>query len=145
MAAAGDAEAGRERRRGEAAGAFAHDLRTPLTALRMALDLAGEGVALDGELSAVVRGSLADLEGLVDDFHAASRIERALLEPASERCELSAVLAEARSLASDIEIETATRADAVGAWDRAWLVSAIAVFARTADRTGAADGRWRST
>jgi len=101
VAAAGDAEAGRERQRREAAGAFAHDLRTPLTALRMALDLAGkgagEGHALDGELSAVVRGSLADLEGLVDDFHAASRIERALLEPASERCELSAVLAEARA------------------------------------------------
>ena len=145
MAAAGDAGAGRERRRREAAGAFAHDLRTPLAALRMALDLAGEGagegLALDGELTALVRSSLADLEGLVDDFHVTSRLERALLEPAIERCEISAVLAEVCALASDLEIDTAAMADAVGRWDRSWLTSAIAVFARTADRTGAADGQ----
>ncbi len=41
----------------------------------------------------------------------------------------------------DLQIETASLAAAVGLWDRAWLASAIAVFARTADRTGAADGR----
>ena len=58
-----------EHYRREAMGAFAHEVRTPLTSIRMVMELgrrqapAGQ-LALDGELSAMLTSSVDDLQRL---------------------------------------------------------------------------------
>jgi len=59
--------------RREAMGAFAHEVRTPLTSIRMVLELArregtnGE-LVLDGELAGMLDASVDDLQQLADDL-----------------------------------------------------------------------------
>ncbi len=65
--------------RREALGAFSHDIRTPLTSIRMILDLAERdeasgAIVLDGELTTMLSGSLRELESLADGLHDVSRI-----------------------------------------------------------------------
>ncbi|MBE7520049.1 MAG: hypothetical protein HS107_12470 [Thermoflexaceae bacterium] len=59
--------------RRESMGAFAHEIRTPLTSIRMVIELAkrlgsGDQAVLDAELSAMLNASIDDLQRLADDL-----------------------------------------------------------------------------
>jgi signal transduction histidine kinase len=54
---------------------LSHELRTPLTRLRLALDLAADGVALDGRALEGVRGDVEDLDELLTDLLDAARLQ----------------------------------------------------------------------
>ena len=70
--------------RREAMGAFAHEVRTPLTSIRMVMELArrqsSEGqLMLDAELAEMLSSAVDDLLGLADDLQEGSRLERGKL------------------------------------------------------------------
>ena len=54
---------------------LSHELRTPLTRLRLALDLASDGVPLDEHALAGVRGDVEDLDELLSDLLDAARLQ----------------------------------------------------------------------
>jgi signal transduction histidine kinase len=54
---------------------LSHELRTPLTRLRLALDLAADGVALDGRALEGIRGDVEDLDELLTDLLDAARLQ----------------------------------------------------------------------
>jgi signal transduction histidine kinase len=131
--------------RREALGAFAHDLRTPLTSIRLLLDLAtdretGE-VRLDAELAPMLVQSVADLEALADALHEASRVERGKLKLSRGPGNLAACLRAARK-ALDPRVQIAGEVDAslVGPWDPERLAAALAGLAEATNRIGCGDG-----
>ena len=132
----------RERLRREAAGAFAHDLRSPLASLHMALDLAaresaGGQLVLDEDLAGLMREALGGLERLVDDFHLATRLERGILAPEAGPADLSTVVAEATALLGGApDLQGTVPPDVHGPWDATWLTRSLTAFARTADKLG---------
>lgn len=87
----------------EMAAAFAHEIRTPLTSLAMALELTDAGASegelhLDAGLTALVRASLDGLNGLADEFQDASRLARGKLVLAKETLGLLLVVQTVRDL-----------------------------------------------
>lgn len=131
--------------RREAMGAFAHEVRTPLTSIKMVLELArrqstdGQFV-LDSELAEMLRSSVEDLQQLADDLQETSRLERGKASLATGPSELSAAIEAARELASPLEIVTSGPRDFVGPWDGPRLVRGIAGFAQSANRIGDGSG-----
>lgn len=135
-----------EHYRREALGAFAHEVRTPLTAIRMVLEL-GRAVGddapllLDGELASMLRTSVDDLQRLADDLQETSRLERGKLRLAGEPCDLAGIVTAARdALAPDVILDGEAPA-LPGQWDKARLVRAIAGLAEAANRAGDGSGR----
>jgi signal transduction histidine kinase len=135
-----------EHYRREALGAFAHEVRTPLTAIRMVLELGratGDDapLLLDGELASMLRTSVDDLQRLADDLQETSRLERGRLRLAQEPCDLAAIVTAARhAVAPDVLLD-GEAPPLAGHWDEARLVHAIAGLARGANRAGDGSGR----
>jgi K+-sensing histidine kinase KdpD len=129
-------------------GAFAHEIRTPLTSIRMVMELgrrqAEDGqLLLDSELAEMLGASVDDLQRLADDLQETSRLERSKASISRGPCDLrGAVEAAAALLLPGVEL--AGDAPAVdGPWDAARLVRAIAGFAESANRMGDGTGAVR--
>lgn len=131
----------------ESIGAFVHDLRTPLTSMRMVMELGkrastGDGnVVLDRELAEMLDGALRDLQGLADALQETSRLERGRLKLDSGPANLAAVLETVREETSArlrIAIEGDARVD--GPWDGGRLATALVGMAEATNRCGKGDG-----
>jgi hypothetical protein len=131
-----------EHYRREAMGAFAHEVRTPLTSIRMVMELArrqsAEGqLLLDAELAQMLSTSVDDLQRLADDLQEVSRLERGKLKLSPGPCDLGAAIEAARSLGGrNIGLEGDVPAGIEGPWDAAGLVRSISGFAEAANRIG---------
>ncbi|MGE5152159.1 MAG: histidine kinase dimerization/phospho-acceptor domain-containing protein, partial [Rhodospirillaceae bacterium] len=131
----------------EAMAAFAHDLRTPLTAVRMVAELArrqshGHELHLDGELVEMFDASLDDLNALADALQETSRLRRGKLILGHGPAQLSAVVESARArIAAPLLLEGEVPGDVNGPWDIKALSRAIASLAETTNRGGGASGR----
>ena len=127
--------------RREAMGAFAHEVRTPLTSIKMVMELArrqsheGE-LLLDAELAEMLRTSVDDLQALADDLQETSRLERGKVSLSTGPCDLGAAVEAARDMLRGIEIIGEVDAAIEGPWDAARLVRAIAGFSESANRIG---------
>lgn len=135
--------------RREAMGAFAHEVRTPLTSIKMVMELArrqsrdGEFI-LDSELADMLRQSVDDLQELADDLQEASRLERGKLVLAQGPCDLGAAVDAARDMMENgPEIAGTSPHGVEGPWDARRLVRAIAGFAQSANRIGDGSGSVR--
>ena len=133
--------------RREALGAFAHEIRTPLTSIRMVIELAkrlGAGglPVLDEELGAMLDASVDGLERLADDLQEFSRLERGRIALSGGVCELAAAVETARELAApDLKfVGKGGPPGLIGPWDAGRLVRAIAGFAQAANRIGDGSG-----
>ncbi len=135
----------------DALGAFAHDVRTPLNAASMVIDVArrmgtdGE-IALDEELARMLLSAIDDIERLVADIHEVSRIERGkqrLMPGPSSLAE--AVSAAVVLVGNDISIEINGPIEGAGPWDGDRLARIVADFVRCANRSGDGSGRVRIT
>ncbi|MBI2766977.1 MAG: HAMP domain-containing histidine kinase [Chloroflexi bacterium] len=135
--------------RREAMGAFAHEVRTPLTSIRMVIELArretpNEGLVLDSELAAMLITSIDDLQQLADDIQEASRLERHKLLIGRGPCDLHAAVETAEELLQgDIAIAGSVPKGIDGAWDLPRVVRAIAGFTRATNRIGDGSGSVR--
>lgn len=132
--------------RREAMGAFAHEIRTPLTSIRMVIELAkrlgtGDTAVLDAELSAMLNASIDDLQRLADDLQEISRLERGKVLLTTGPCDLAAAVAAARELAgTGVQLVGPNPPAVEGPWDAGHLVRAIAGFTQAANRIGAGSG-----
>lgn len=134
--------------RREAMGAFAHEVRTPLTSIKMVMELArrqstSDRLVLDRELMEMLETSVEDLQQLADDLQETSRLERRKLNLSPGPCELSAAVEAARELLGPIELSGIPEPNLEGPWDVARLVRAIAGFAQSANRIGDGSGKVR--
>ncbi len=135
-----------EHYRREAMGAFAHEVRTPLTSIRMVLELArrqaqGENLLLDPELADMLRQSVDDLQNLADDLQEASRLERGRMTIGHGPADLAIAIEAARELLdSAIQLDGPPVDPLEGPWDAPRLVRAIAGFAESANRIGDGSG-----
>lgn len=127
--------------RREALGAFAHEVRTPLTSIKMVMELArrqakDDELLLDAELSEMLRTSVDDLQQLADDLQETSRLERGKVVLAPGPCDLAAAIEAARDLTPQIELSGVPEPGIEGPWDASRLVRAIAGFTTAANRMG---------
>lgn len=136
--------------RREAMGAFAHEVRTPLTSIRMVIELArrqsqGGQLVLDTELADMLGSSIDDLQELADDLQEASWLERGRVVMSAGPCDLGTAIEAARALltAQHVRLTAAPMGDTSGPWDAARLVRAIAGFAESANRMGDGSGEVR--
>ncbi len=126
----------------EMIGAFVHEMRTPLTSLRMVIEIArrssqGPGITLDDELTTMLQQALGDLQGLADNMQEASRLERGKVRTNPAPCDLATVLAGAREeLDGACTLQLDDPASVEGSWDAPRLQDAIAAAARSAARCG---------
>lgn len=132
--------------RRESLGAFAHEIRTPLTSIKMVMELARRQardgqLVLDAELADMLSASVEDLQTLADDLQETSRLERGRLTLATGPCDLGAAIAAARELL-DGHPELVVEFDGTveGPWDAPRLVRTIAGFAQAANRLGDGSG-----
>ena len=142
-------EEDKELYRREAMGAFAHEVRTPLTSIKMVMELArrqsrdGEFI-LDAELADMLRTSVDDLQELADDLQEASRLERGKVVLAQGPCDLGAAVDAARDMMPQgPELAGTSPYGIEGPWDARRLVRAIAGFAQAANRIGDGSGSVR--
>ena len=131
--------------RREAMGAFAHEVRTPLTSIKMVMELArrqsGEGeLLLDHELAEMLKASVEDLQQLADDLQETSRLERGKVALARGPCDLAAAVEAARDMLGNLELHGIPEPGLGGPWDAARLVRAIAGFTESANRIGDGSG-----
>ncbi|MGE5596750.1 MAG: sensor histidine kinase [Hyphomicrobiales bacterium] len=132
--------------RREAIGAFAHEVRTPLTTIRMVMELAsrdgGDGrLTLDRELADMLSSSVDDLQALADALHETSRLERNKLVLSQGPCDLAFALDRANELlAPRVRVDGQLPTGIVGPWDGERLMRALAGFAESANRIGEGSG-----
>ena len=137
---------GDEGYRREAMGAFTHEIRTPITSIRMVMELARRQskagrLRLDAELARMLNASVDDLQRLADELQELSRMERGKVAISQGPCDLAAAFEAARELAGkDIEIAGEAPEGIEGPWDAPRLVHAIAGFANAANRIGNGSG-----
>jgi signal transduction histidine kinase len=135
-----------EHYRREAMGAFAHEVRTPLTSIRMVMELARRQssagqLLLDPELAEMLSSSVDDLQRLADDLQETSRLERGKLTLSPGPCDLRAAMEAARDFATkDVTFETDPPAGIEGPWDAARLVRSICGFVEATNRIGDGSG-----
>ena len=131
--------------RREAMGAFAHEVRTPLTSIKMVMELAKrqsreDELVLDTELADMLRTSVEDLPQLADDLQETSRLERGKVALSFGPCDLAAAIAAARELTRHVDLLCDVQDTIEGPWDAARLVRAIAGFTESANRIGDGSG-----
>ena len=125
----------------DATGAFAHDLRTPLTSIAMVLaiarTIASEGdLTLDDELEKMLRSSISSINDLLDDFHESSRIERNMVTFATAPTDMRAVI-EAAVKEAESEVSLGEMLESrIGPWDGPRLQRAIFQLAESANGDG---------
>jgi len=134
--------------RREAMGAFAHEVRTPLTSIKMVMELArrqsSDGqLVLDGELAEMLRTSVDDLQQLADELQETSRLERGKVALSSGPSELGAAIEAAAELVAPLTLDSSGPMGYEGPWDAPRLVRAVAGFAQSANRIGDGSGRVR--
>lgn len=137
-------ELDRELVRQEAIGAFVHEVRTPLTSIRMVLEIGKRAstdghVVLDGELIQMLESSLLDLQGLTDALQDMSRLERGRLTLRQEPTALASVFDRVQEL-TGIALEGEPASAVTGEWDRERLAVALGGMVAAANRCGAGDG-----
>jgi signal transduction histidine kinase len=131
--------------RREAMGAFAHEVRTPLTSIKMVMELArrqstGGQLLIDTELAEMLKSSVDDLQQLADDLQETSRLERGKANLSPGPADLSAAFEAARDLVSPVQIASDGVPAVEGPWDAPRLARAIAGFAHSANRIGDGSG-----
>lgn len=132
--------------RRESLGAFAHEIRTPLTSIKMVMELARRQaqdgqLILDAELADMLRVSVEDLQSLADDLQETSRLERGRLTLATGPCDLGSAIAAAQELLDGHpELAVESEETLQGPWDAPRLVRTIAGFAQSANRLGDGSG-----
>jgi signal transduction histidine kinase len=138
--------------RHDAIAAFAHEIRTPLTSLRMVIELgrrlgSGGSLAFDPELTAMLESSIGDLQRLADELQELSRLERGRLTPPAGWCSLAAAVSAATDALGRAGITLAgdCTGDAQVRWDRGLLAQTLAAFAGSANRLGDGSGEVRLT
>ncbi len=130
------------RYRQEAIGAFAHEIRTPLTSIRMVLELAArqssdDELVLDSELATMLNTSVGDLQRLIDDLQETSRLERGRSRVSLGPSDLRVAVVEAvAGLSHGLTLVQDEIPSIVGPWDKGLLKRAIAGFTDTANRAG---------
>jgi signal transduction histidine kinase len=128
--------------RQEALGAFAHEIRTPLTAIKMVMELgrrAGDAgtVVFDADIAEMFEESMAGLEELAEGIQALSWLERGKLNLTSGPCQLGAALETARrSLGEDAPFIVEGTTDIAGPWDPEKLADSLAAVIEGAARCG---------
>lgn len=134
--------------RREAMGAFAHEIRTPLTSIRMVIELARRGADADGtlrldeELAEMLLASVNDLQELAEELQELSRLERGKVALSSGPCELAAAVAAAGELLGGMPgLRSGPVPVVEGRWDAGRLVRAIAGLARAVNRMGDGSGQ----
>ncbi|MFN0145548.1 MAG: sensor histidine kinase [Dehalococcoidia bacterium] len=137
-----------ERYRREALGAFAHDLRSPLTSIGMVFELgdraAGDGaITFDAELFRMLKTSIDTIESLADGIQEVTRLERGRVALSRGPAELGAAIrAAAELLAPAVTVSgDAGATPLAGPWDAARLAQAIAEMATAVNRSGAGTGQ----
>lgn len=143
--AAGDVAAS-ETLREVALGAYVHDVRTPLTAIQMLLDLARDGdggLHFDAELAAMLTSSIDELQQLTDAMHEFSRIERGRLHVSRGPASLERAMATATSIAGRLRVAGGPAPALEGPWDPERLPRALAGLLLSADRAGDGSGTVR--
>ena len=140
----------REYYRREAMGAFAHEIRTPLTSLRMVVELArrqatAEGaMVLDSELATMLDQSIGGLQQLADDLQEQSRLERGKIALGAGPCDLRAAMSAAEEMvAPHITLMGEEPPEVEGPWDAPRLVRALAGLTESANRIGDGSGEVR--
>jgi signal transduction histidine kinase len=129
-----------EHYRRESLGAFAHEIRTPLTSIKMVMELARRQaqdgqLVLDEELADMLRTSVEDL------LQETSRLERGRLTLATGPCDLGTAIAAAQELLEGHpELAVESEGTVEGPWDAPRLVRAIAGFTQSANRLGDGSG-----
>lgn len=137
-----------QRFRYEALRAFVHEVRTPLTSIRMVLALGqreaeGGAITLDAELARMLQMAVDDLQTLTDDMQEMSRIERNKAALSRGPSELAEVVEVARgALPPGLALEGSVIAVA-GPWDLVRLGRAVAGLAQGANRLGDGSGAVR--
>ena len=132
--------------RREAMGAFTHEIRTPITSIRIVMELARRQstpgqLLLDTELANMLTSSVDNLQQLADDLQELSRMERHKVALAYGPCDLAAALEAARELTGrEIEIVGQVPEGIREPWDAPRLIRAIAGFATAANRIGNGSG-----
>ena len=84
-----------ERARRELVAAVSHDLRTPLTSMRLVTDAVGDGILPDAERDAYLAqlgGHVRQLAALVDDLFELSRLEAGDIGWSAERVDLEEIV-----------------------------------------------------
>jgi signal transduction histidine kinase len=131
-----------------ALGAYAHDVRTPLTAIQMLLDLARDGdgsLHFDPELASMLTASIEELQQLTDAMHEFSRIERGRLQVSRGPASLESAMAAAAAAAARVRLTGAPAPTVEGPWDPQRLPRALAGMLLSADRAGDGSGAVRVT
>jgi signal transduction histidine kinase len=136
-----------EHYRRESLGAFAHEIRTPLTSIKMVMELARRQakdgqLVLDTELADMLRTCVDDLQALADDLQETSRLERGRLTLATGPCDLGTAIAAAQELLDgQPRLALESEGTVEGPWDAPRLVRTIAGLAESANRLGDGSGR----
>ncbi len=132
--------------RQETAAAFAHEIRTPLTSLVMALELgksSGQPGTLhfEPDLASLLRASVDGLVALADTFQEVSRLERGLARLSLGQHSLAAVLAQASAQAAPIAFDVPAAAGELHVTcDGGRMARAVAGLATGVDRAGSGSG-----
>jgi signal transduction histidine kinase len=131
----------------EMIGAFIHDLRTPLTSLRMVVEVGRQmgnndgGVALDNELVGMLESSLGDIQRLTDQLHELSWLERGRLTPVRARCSFRSLLERASAeLDGSVELDWECPDGIEGDWDAERTVEALKGLVEASFRCGSGEG-----
>jgi hypothetical protein len=135
--------------RAEALGAFAHEFRTPLTAIKMVMELgrrAGEdgSIVLDRDIAEMFDESMSGLEHLADGIQALSWLERGKLTLSDGPCDLAAAVQGAREMLGEVPFEAGGSLDISGPWDAEKLPECLAAVIEAAARCGDGSPRLRA-
>jgi hypothetical protein len=140
-----------ERYRVEAIAAFSHEIRTPITSLKMLVELGrrheekGDG-RLDAELTNLLHLTVDELERLVDDLQDSSRLMRGTLPLSKGEHRLRDIIDQAHAeMPAGVRFQEPAFEDVTGWWDGGRMARSIAGFAAAVDRLGKGDGLIRTT
>jgi K+-sensing histidine kinase KdpD len=131
----------------DAIGAFGHDVRSPLNAITMLIDVARrisdeDTLVLDQELTQMLLGSVDDIVRIVAELQEVSRLERGKTVLRIATVALEDVIETMQNVNDGISMDVEVSGTLPnGCWDEERLVAALAEMAAAANRGGGASGR----